>query len=91
MFGIIADNKDQEDSDSDDDDDEDDTAALMRELEKIKQERVAASAAAEKVKDDERAERAMGGNPLLEFAGEGGGVKRRWDDDVVFKNQSRGD
>jgi len=28
------------------------------------------------------------GNPLLR-AGEGFGVKRRWDDDVVFRNQAR--
>lgn len=36
------------------------------------------------------------GNPLLAIGGEGGGdvdfgMKRRWDDDVVFKNQTRGE
>ena len=81
----------EEESDSESDD-EDDTAELMRELEKIKQER-----ALEKQKQEEERlqqeqvemeERAMTGNPLLSnetsFA-----IKRRWDDDVIFKNQTR--
>ncbi|KAJ2784330.1 hypothetical protein H4R18_001216 [Coemansia javaensis] len=88
-----------EDSDGDDDDDdsEDETALLMRELEKIKRER-----AEERAREEQEAleqqlmeERAGGpaallaGNPLLakrDFA-----VKRRWDDDVVFRNQARGE
>ena len=74
------------------DDDEDESAELMRELEKIKKERL-------EQKEKEERERAVEeegkrevdiarGNPLLnpqEF-----NMKRRWDDDVVFKNQARG-
>lgn len=86
-----------EESDSDDDE-EDETAQLMAELAKIKAERAeaAAKAAAEQAKKDEvqREKDIALGNPLLNgSAGSGGaeyGVKRRWDDDVVFKNQARG-
>lgn len=79
-------------SESEDDDEEDETAQLMAELAKIKAERAeaAAKAAAEQAKkDEEQREKDIAlGNPLLnkqEY-----GVKRRWDDDVVFKNQARG-
>ena len=94
---------DDDDADSDDDsDDEDDTAALLAELEKIKKERAAAAAeaAVAAAADDERkfeAEAATG-NPLLDIGGttDDGtmssaafGLKRRWDEDVVFRNQAR--
>lgn len=88
------DDDDDDDSDSDSDEDsEDETAELMRELAKIKAERAeqAAKEAAEKAKkeEDQREFDIARGNPLLnpssDFA-----VKRRWDDDVVFKNQARG-
>lgn len=88
---------DYDDSDSDDDS-EDDTAALLAELNRIKQER-----AAEEAKKDEerklqenqiRMENILSGNPLLN-PGKGGAstfkVKRRWDDDVVFKNCAKGE
>ena len=81
---------------SDSDSGEDETAELMRELAKIKAERaeVAAKAAAEQAKkDEEQREKDIAlGNPLLnsEQGRESYGVKRRWDDDVVFKNQARG-
>jgi len=83
------------DSDSSDDDEEDETAELMRELAKIKAERAeaAAKAAAEQAKkDEEQREKDIAlGNPLLNKGREDEyGVKRRWDDDVVFKNQARG-
>jgi protein CWC15 len=75
-----------------DEDEEDETAALMRELEKIKKERAAAKAkeeAEQAAEDQEQREIDVArGNPLLnsqDFA-----MKRRWDDDVVFKNQARG-
>lgn len=79
----------------DDDDEEDETAELMRELAKIKAERAEAAAkeAAEKAKrDEEQREKDIAlGNPLLNpREKEEYGVKRRWDDDVVFKNQARG-
>ncbi|KAF7944069.1 hypothetical protein EAE96_010479 [Botrytis aclada] len=80
-------------SDEDSDDDEDETAELQRELEKIKRER------AEKREQEERerlaaeeAEREHDialGNPLLNAKSDFN-VKRRWDDDVIFKNQARG-
>jgi len=89
------DNDDGEKSSSEDeDDDEDEEAALMAELAKIKKERadVAAKEAAEKArKDEEQREVDIAtGNPLLSTRSEDYGVKRRWDDDVVFKNQARG-
>ncbi|KAF7906950.1 hypothetical protein BELL_0298g00080 [Botrytis elliptica] len=80
-------------SDDDSDDEEDETAELQRELEKIKRER------AEKREQEERerlaaeeAEREHDialGNPLLNAKSDFN-VKRRWDDDVIFKNQARG-
>ncbi|KAH7065916.1 Cwf15/Cwc15 cell cycle control family protein-like protein [Paraphoma chrysanthemicola] len=81
-----------ESSDDEEDDDDDETAALMRELEKIKKERAEARAKEEAeraaVEDEQREIDVARGNPLLnsrDFA-----MKRRWDDDVVFKNQARG-
>lgn len=98
--------EDSEASDSSDSDDEDDTAALMAELQRIKKERAAESAKREGEKRAEeeriRAENILSGNPLLSYAA--GGVttapltsksdmkvKRRWDEDVVFKNCARVD
>jgi hypothetical protein len=64
----------------------------MRELEKIKKERAEAKAKEEAERNAEEEEQreidVARGNPLLnsrDFA-----MKRRWDDDVVFKNQARG-
>ena len=64
----------------------------MRELEKIKKERAEAKAKEERERAAEEEEQreidVARGNPLLnkeDFA-----MKRRWDDDVVFKNQARG-
>jgi len=84
---------DEEDDSSDDSDDEDETAELQRELEKIKRER------AEKREQEEREKAAEEeaarehdialGNPLLNPKADFN-VKRRWDDDVIFKNQARG-
>ncbi len=68
----------------------------MRELEKIKQERQREQERIEKEKELEHErmmeERALSGNPLLESASSVSSqpIKRRWDDDVIFKNQSRG-
>lgn len=83
------------DSESDDEEEEDETAELMRELAKIKAERAEAAAkvAAEQAKkDEEQREKDIAlGNPLLNKGRDDEyGVKRRWDDDVVFKNQARG-
>lgn len=95
--GIDADSAGGSGSDSDsdsseDDDSEDETAELMRELAKIKAERAEAAAkeAAENAaKEEEQREFDIArGNPLLNPSDYG--VKRRWDDDVVFRNQARG-
>ncbi|KXJ97501.1 Pre-mRNA-splicing factor Cwf15/Cwc15 [Microdochium bolleyi] len=95
--GSGGDDDDDDDDDSDDDSDDDDDAELQRELEKIRRER------AEKREKEERerlaaeeAEREKDialGNPLLNsnsMTKQDFNMKRRWDDDVVFKNQARG-
>ncbi|VEL16068.1 unnamed protein product [Protopolystoma xenopodis] len=86
----------EEDDDATDDEEEDEEALLM-ELAKIKRERAEeiAKQAAERRAAEEtiRIDNILRGNPLLtrndnptEFK-----VKRRWDDDVVFKNCARGE
>ncbi|KAL1991238.1 hypothetical protein VTN49DRAFT_5742 [Thermomyces lanuginosus] len=90
---IDADSVGSEDESSEEDsDDEDEEAELMRELEKIKRERQEQKQREEReraAKEQEQREYEIArGNPLLnpqDFT-----VKRRWDDDVVFKNQARG-
>lgn len=86
------DDSEEDDEDDSDEDSDDDDAELQRELERVRRER-------EEKKRKEEAERAKAeeeareknialGNPLLnkqDFT-----MKRRWDDDVVFKNQARG-
>lgn len=100
---IPAANLDQDDpvdndSSSDSDDSDDDTAALLEELNKIKRERAVETAKKDQEKQQEeeriRMENILSGNPLLSYsagtkAGGGLKVKRRWDDDVVFKNCAR--
>nr|DBA32476.1 TPA: hypothetical protein GDO54_000266 [Pyxicephalus adspersus] len=87
-----------EDDDSDEDSD-DDTAALLAELEKIKKERAEEQARKEleqKAEEERiRMENILSGNPLLNLTGPVQPqatfkVKRRWDDDVVFKNCAKG-
>ncbi|KAG8305502.1 protein CWC15 homolog B [Homalodisca vitripennis] len=83
--------------DSDDPDSEDDTAQLLAELSRIKKERAADQARKETEKRQEeeriRMENILSGNPLLNYSGQAAKadlkVKRRWDDDVVFKNCAR--
>lgn len=87
---------DDDSSDDDDDDDEDDEEALKAELAKIRQEREAAKrkaaeeeAALEQEKDESAA---LVGNPLLAMGGcTAATTKRRWNDDVVFRNQAKGE
>lgn len=86
---------DSDDSGSDDSDD--DTAALLAELNKIKRERAQETAKREMEKKQEeekiRMENILSGNPLLHYSSGAKSadlkVKRRWDDDVVFKNCAR--
>jgi protein CWC15 len=80
---------------SDDDDDEDETAELLRELAKIRQERAEQKEREEREKAEaEQARKELDiarGNPLLNPKSAADfNVKRRWDDDVIFKNQARG-
>lgn len=93
---IEEDDRDEEvdgDDSSDDESDEDDTAELLAELNRIKRERAAEEAkkeAEKKVQDERiRMENILSGNPLIGAAKTDFKVKRRWDDDVVFKNCAR--
>jgi len=96
---IDADDEDEPESGSSsdsDDDDEDDEAELLAELERIKKERAeeAAKKAAEEAAkaSKEKEKELMTGNPLLALGADASfAIKRRWDEDVVFKNQSRGE
>ncbi|CAK9145078.1 unnamed protein product [Ilex paraguariensis] len=86
--------KSDDESDDEDDDDEDDTEALLAELEQIKKERAEEKLRNERQQQQEelKAKEAelLRGNPLLNTP-TSFNVKRRWDDDVVFKNQARGE
>lgn len=83
------------DSENSNSEDEDEEEMLLKELEKIKKER-----AEERLKDEqkrlaemeeERELELATGNPLISSTSDTSGVvKRRWDDDVVFKNQAKG-
>ncbi|XP_051949723.1 LOW QUALITY PROTEIN: protein CWC15 homolog [Xyrauchen texanus] len=97
----LTDDEDDSDSGSDSDDD---TAALLAELEKIKKERAEEQERKEREQKAEeeriRMENILSGNPLLNLAAQQQqqqtqtpntfSVKRRWDDDVVFKNCAKG-
>ncbi|KAG4257193.1 hypothetical protein BFJ72_g13227 [Fusarium proliferatum] len=83
---------DDDDSEDDEDSDDDSDAELQRELDRVRREREERKKKeeAERVKEEEEArERDIAlGNPLLNK--QDFNMKRRWDDDVVFKNQARG-
>ncbi|XP_074292903.1 uncharacterized protein LOC141619785 [Silene latifolia] len=88
--------KSDDESDDDDDDDEDDTEALLAELEQIKREKAEEMARKERQQQEEELKtkeaELIRGNPLLNINNPTNfNVKRRWDDDVVFKNQARGE
>ncbi|KAI9361269.1 Pre-mRNA-splicing factor Cwf15/Cwc15 [Zopfochytrium polystomum] len=100
---VAEDNDSDRESGSDDsesDEDADDTAELLRELEKIKRERAEEKEREERerreLEERAREEAMLAGNPLMSVGGSTAlaardfSVKRRWDDDVVFKNQGRG-
>lgn len=97
---LDASDSDEESSSDDDSDDEDEEAALQAELAKIRAEREASKAKEDAEREgEERAkleEAALTGNPLLSSSdggvsggGSSGKMKRRWNDDVVFRNQAR--
>ena len=82
--------------DEDEDDEDDDELELQRELERIKEERAAAQARKEQEESAMlelgKKDSALKGNPLLDLEGAGSAkMKRRWNDDVVFRNQTRGE
>ncbi|RZF39786.1 hypothetical protein LSTR_LSTR012098 [Laodelphax striatellus] len=87
----------EDDGDSDDGDSDDDTAQLLAELARIKKERAAEAIRKESERRQEeeriRMENILSGNPLLNYSAQAPKadlkVKRRWDDDVVFKNCAR--
>ncbi|KAL7088139.1 hypothetical protein ABFS82_13G156200 [Erythranthe guttata] len=93
---VDADDVDAEsdDSDDEDDDDGDDEEALLAELERLRKEKAEQKEREERQRQEEelqaKEEQLLRGNPLINnptsFS-----VKRRWDDDVVFKNQARGE
>jgi protein CWC15 len=89
------DDEEDDEEDSDEDDEEDETAELLRELEKIKRERAEQREKEEREKEEKEREKKefdiARGNPLLNPKSTADfNVKRRWDDDVIFKNQARG-
>jgi protein CWC15 len=97
--------EDASDSDTDDeDDDEAELLAELARIKKEREEDAARKAAEEEaIAEKEERQEMMRGNPLLQdkLAGDANGgaggssisasfaLKRRWDDDVVFKNQAR--
>jgi protein CWC15 len=87
---------DGSDSSDDDDDDEEDEKSLQAELAKIRAERESAKQKAqeeaEAQENEKQEESAILGNPLLnETSTMSGRMKRRWNDDVVFRNQAKGE
>ncbi|KAK4146206.1 Pre-mRNA-splicing factor Cwf15/Cwc15 [Dichotomopilus funicola] len=94
------DDDDDDDSDDSDDSSDDEDAELQRELERVRRERQEKREAEERARqaaEQEERERDIAlGNPLLNNSNDQGRkaadfqMKRRWDDDVVFKNQARG-
>ncbi|KAL7667673.1 hypothetical protein ACOME3_010507 [Neoechinorhynchus agilis] len=80
------------DSDEDEDDDEDDASELYAELNRLKRERAAEEMRMkihQKAEEERiRKDNFLKGNPIFNLAKQGGdfSVRRRWNDDVVFKN-----
>ncbi|CAK9299402.1 unnamed protein product [Gordionus sp. m RMFG-2023] len=101
LANLDADDPIEEDDDDienrSNDDEEEEMAELMAELQRIKKERAFDNAKKEmetKVEQEKiRTENILSGNPLLntQVTAPGFKVKRRWDDDVVFKNCAKGD
>jgi len=86
-----------DDDENEEDDDENEDAELLRELERIKKERAEEQAKKEKARqaqqNQDQEEIILRGNPILAnnlgFSEPNFTVKRRWDDDVIFKNQAK--
>jgi len=86
-----SDSSDEDESSDDESDSEDETDELLRELERIKKEREQEKLKAEATEREEavrrRDEAMLTSNPLLNSGDYS--IKRKWYDDVVFKNQAR--
>lgn len=82
-------------SSEDESDSEDEQAELMRELARVKREKALKREKEEmerrKAEEDARVRDIAQGNPLLNSGKDRPDftIRRRWDDDVVFKNQAR--
>ncbi|KAK3878864.1 hypothetical protein Pcinc_016524 [Petrolisthes cinctipes] len=90
---LDADDPQDDDDDASDSDDSDDEAVLFAELERIRRERAEEEAKKQQERQEQeeriRMENIISGNPLLNLAVAPKAdmkVKKRWDDDVVFKN-----
>lgn len=84
--GALGDSDEGSDNEDDDSEDEDDPAELLAELNRIKQER----AAEEKKREEERRLKEEERSKLsVEDDSSSFAIKRRWDDDVPFKNCAR--
>lgn len=88
FYWLCSGNSDSEEDDSDDE------AELLRELDRIKKEREAEKLAREAEAAEKetiaRNDAILRGNPLVNLGGDTSTfLKRRWDDDIVFKNQAR--
>ncbi|KIM21370.1 hypothetical protein M408DRAFT_333503 [Serendipita vermifera MAFF 305830] len=96
---------DSDEEDDEDEEEEDETAELLRELEKIKRERAEEQARKEREADAANAAvreaEIASANPLMNLQAALGqsssssnagsfAVKKRWDDDLIFKNQANG-
>ncbi|XP_010895419.1 protein CWC15 homolog [Esox lucius] len=102
----LTDDDDEEDDDSEDTDDDDTAALLaeLEKIKKERAEEQERKEREQKAEEERiRMENILSGNPLLNLAGQqqqqpqqivptptAFSVKRRWDDDVVFKNCAKG-
>tara|TARA_A100001015_G_scaffold133932_1_gene148620 strand:- start:563 stop:1183 length:621 start_codon:yes stop_codon:yes gene_type:complete len=88
-----ASSSESEESGSDASESDDEEALLLElELQKIKKERAEAKKIHEEADAKRKEDEVLRGNPLLNAASRGSRsavVARRWDDDVVFRNQAR--
>jgi protein CWC15 len=96
--GWSDDDLDASSDENEDSSDDDDEAALQAELAKIRAEREAAKRKEEEkhaaAEEEKMEEAALLGNPLLASNNDGttsGRMKRRWNEDVVFRNQAKGE